>query len=97
MKQLLCLCFALFIVLDFQVKGQNYSITETINSGLFYLSGNAQTSSTVLHEVVIVAIDSCDYNTSMLPVWFTQNYTKVHDFFYAATFGNFNYSRASAK
>lgn len=94
MKHLLCSIFVLFLFLSIQVqvRGQSYSITETVNSGVFYFSGTTQSTPTIFHELVVVAIDSCDYSTSTLPAWFTSNYTKVHDFFNAATFGNFNYA-----
>lgn len=92
MKRLFRFSFILFILINFLVNGQDYSITENINSGLFYLNGEVQTGTTIFHELVVVAIDSCSYSQSELPGWFNQNYTKVHDFFDAATFGNFNYA-----
>lgn len=73
-------------------KGQSYDITETINTGLFHLSGTVTSAPATRHEVVIVAIDNCSYDQSLIPEWFNQNYAKVHEFFATATFDNFNYA-----
>lgn len=83
----------LFVVLLFTSKlfAQSIQLSDWVAPAL----QNQQLSpftSTTYNDIVIIATDAGE--STLLPTWFNNLVagTKLHDFFYASTFGNFNYN-----
>ena len=67
----------------------NYDYSCTACGGQSLAKAGSAPSS--INEVVIIAVDSCSYGESVLPPWFDESMSRLHDFFDQATFGHCNY------